>query len=164
MPNIGRVIQVRRRSVWSAALVALVAATAGGVAWGLSGSPARSAAQAPTPVDYPGLPHTPVNVSEGGCGAGWSSGRTGLQVFDLRDSSTGNADVQLLEPSSGRVVGEVEGLAAGTSRPLLVRLAAGRYAFRCLLTDTDAVTGPAVPVSGPGSQSEGASGTPGWSR
>jgi iron uptake system component EfeO len=95
-----------------------------------------------------GLPHTSVEVSASNCGRGWSHPTSGLQVFDLRNTSGGAAEVYLTDPATGAVYGEVEGLAAGTVRPMPVRLGNGSYAFKCLPDDGDAVTGATVRVTG----------------
>lgn len=97
-----------------------------------------------------GLPHTAVRVTSGACGDGWTRPQPGRQVFDVRNDSSGPAEVDLVDPASGAVYGEVEGLAPGTVRPLQVSLGAGSYAFRCLPDDGDAVTGATVRVTGHG--------------
>ncbi|MDX3259515.1 EfeM/EfeO family lipoprotein [Streptomyces sp. MI02-2A] len=94
-----------------------------------------------------GLRHTAVEVSPSGCGRGWTSPVPGLQVFDLHNTSSSPAEVYLEDPRSRAVYGELEGLAAGTTRSLTVRLGKGSYAFTCLPDDADAVTGPTVRVS-----------------
>jgi iron uptake system component EfeO len=134
--------------------VLAVAVCGGGTAFlvGTSGSGKNSAA-APVDDGYPGLPHTTVQASPGSCGAGWTRPRAGLQVFDVDDSGVGAEDVYVRDAASGAVLGEVEGLAPGRSRPLVVRLPAGRFAFMCLPQDDDAVTGPTVKV--PGSSTAG---------
>ncbi|WP_449224406.1 EfeM/EfeO family lipoprotein [Amycolatopsis silviterrae] len=58
------------------------------------------------------------------------------------------AEVDLIDPATGVVYGEVEGLGSGTSRPLQVTLGNGAYAFRCLPEDASAIVGPTVTVSG----------------
>ncbi|MBF9070915.1 EfeM/EfeO family lipoprotein [Streptacidiphilus fuscans] len=154
------------------AVVAAALALAGLAAWELSGGAqgsTRAGAASGTPVDYPTLPHTAVQISPSACGAGWTHPAAGLQVFDVTDTGVSPADVDLVEPATGAVVAEVEGLAPNRSRPLLVHLAPGTYAFRCLQQDVDAVTGPTVTVKGPkgagtsgaaGTSSEAGSGTP----
>jgi iron uptake system component EfeO len=72
----------------------------------------------------------------------------GVQVFDLHNSGAVGTDAALVDPGSGTVYGEVEDLAAGVTRAMTVDLGGGRYAFRCLREDADAVTGPAVVVPG----------------
>jgi iron uptake system component EfeO len=94
-----------------------------------------------------GLPHTAVEVSPSRCGRGWTRPVSGLQVFDLHNTSSGPAEVYLEDARSRAVYGEVEGLAPGTTRPLTVRLGKGSYVFSCLPDDADAVTGPTVRIT-----------------
>lgn len=146
--------RVRRTTALAAA--AAVALT-GAAVWQLSGSagaaPGAGGASGQQDDGYAALPHTSVQASPGGCGAGWNSAHAhaGLQVFDIANSGASPTDVQLVEPATGAELGEVEGLAPNRSQPLVVRLAAGSYAFRCLQQDTDATNGPTVRVSGSGS-------------
>ncbi|MEZ0067636.1 iron uptake system component EfeO [Streptacidiphilus sp. MAP12-20] len=137
----------RKAALTAAAAVAL----AGVAAWELSGG-AQGAPHAPSgvvaPAEYPSLRHTTVQVSPGTCGTGWTAPTAGLQVFDVTDVGRSPADVYLIRPATGAVVGEIEGLSPNRSRPMLVDLAPGTYTFRCLQQDTDAATGPAVTVKG----------------
>ena len=89
-----------------------------------------------------------IAVSAGACGTGWRQASAGMQTFQIRNSSTGGAEVDLISPASGAIYAEVAGLGPGTTRPMRVDLGSGRYAFRCLLQDTDPLTGPAVRVGG----------------
>jgi iron uptake system component EfeO len=89
-----------------------------------------------------------ISVSTGTCGTGWHDVRAGMQTFQLDNTSTAGAEVDLINPASGAIYAEVEQLGAGTTRPLRVNLARGRYAFRCLLEDTDTLTGPVVRIGG----------------
>ncbi|MFD8338144.1 EfeM/EfeO family lipoprotein [Streptomyces solisilvae] len=124
-----------------------VLAVGGGSSDGPRANPSASAS---APAKAPdGLRHTSVEVSEGGCGHGWTDATRGKQVFDLRNTSSRPAEVYLTDPANGAVYGEVEGLGPGTSRPLSVTLGGGSYAFVCLPEDADAVTGPTVRVPGP---------------
>ncbi|MFC1416901.1 EfeM/EfeO family lipoprotein [Streptacidiphilus cavernicola] len=133
---------------------AAIAVCGGGAAFWVeaagSGTGGGSAAAATADDGYPGLPHTAVSVAPGGCGAGWTRPQPGLQVFDVSDTGIGAEDVYLKDAASGAVLGEVEGLAPGRSRPLLVRLPAGSYSFTCLAQDVEAENGPTVRVSGGG--------------
>lgn len=128
------------------AAVAVAALSAGAVAYAQGSHPAKPAA----PLDdYTGLPHTAVQIDANACGAGWTAPHTGLQVFDLTGAGPVPADAYL-ETAAGAVVGEVESLAPGTTRPIVVRLAAGSYDFQCLPQDNSAVKGPVVRVTGSG--------------
>jgi iron uptake system component EfeO len=89
-----------------------------------------------------------ISVSTGTCGTGWHDVRAGMQTFQLDNTSTAGAEVDLINPASGAIYAEVEQLGAGTTRPLRVNLAPGRYAFRCLLEDTDTLTGPVAQIGG----------------
>jgi iron uptake system component EfeO len=136
----------RRRQVLVAggAVLAAGAVIAGVLTAGSSGhSRAQHAA-----VTSDGLPHTSVEVSPSACGHGWSHPKTGQQVFDLRNTSSAASEVDLTDPRTGAVYGEIEGLAPGTARPMQVTLGNGTYAFKCLPDDADAVTGPTVRVTG----------------
>jgi iron uptake system component EfeO len=149
---------MRRRWVLGGALALLACAGAGAVGWEQSGSghPLTAPSSGTSADGYPGLPHTSVQISPGGCGAGWDRPQPGLQVFDLHNTGVAPEDAYVEDPATGRVLGEIEGLAGGAVRPMLVRLGAGSYAFQCLPQDTDAVTGPTVRVPGGAAGSGGA--------
>ncbi|MDJ0343888.1 EfeM/EfeO family lipoprotein [Streptomyces sp. H10-C2] len=139
----------RRRRLWVAGGVLGVAgALIVGIVLSSGSRGGPQAGKPPAPQAADGLRHTSVEVSPSGCGRGWLSPRPGTQVFDLRNTSSSAAEVDLLDPGTGAVYGEVEGLAPGTSRPMRVALGTGAYAFKCLPDDADAVTGPTVRVSG----------------
>lgn len=89
-----------------------------------------------------------IAVSAGACGTGWRQVSAGMQTFRIRNSSVGGAEVDLIDPASGAIYAEVAGLGPGTTRPMRVDVGSGRYAFRCLLQDTDPLTGPTVQVGG----------------
>ncbi|WP_328584259.1 EfeM/EfeO family lipoprotein [Streptomyces sp. NBC_00370] len=126
--------------------LAVVAVVAGAVALTLGGGDSRPAASTVNLAD--GLPHTAVEASSSAdrCGEGWRKPVTGLQVFDVHNGATEAAEVYLTD-GSGALLGEVDGLAPGTTRPIEVSLGRGSYAFRCLVEDTDAVTGRTVRIS-----------------
>ncbi|MEV4320188.1 EfeM/EfeO family lipoprotein [Actinocrispum sp. NPDC049592] len=96
-----------------------------------------------------------VEISRSSCGTGWSDPRPGPQVFQLHNTGSVTAEVDLVDPATGVIYGEVEGLSAGTTRPMQVTLANGDYAFRCLPEDTPAITGPKVTVTGGATRSPG---------
>ncbi|WP_409185568.1 EfeM/EfeO family lipoprotein [Amycolatopsis sp. VS8301801F10] len=89
-----------------------------------------------------------IQISRSACGQGWADPRPGVQTFRLHNTGTVTAEVDLIDPATGVVYGEVEGLGSGTIRPLQVTLGNGSYAFRCLPEDSAAIVGPAVTVSG----------------
>ncbi len=100
---------------------------------------------APRPAARTGT--TTVEVSQAVCGQGWRHPRGGTQEFQVRNVGTYTTEVRLVDPATGAVYAELEGLAAGTARPLRVRLGRGRYAFRCLPEDTEALTGHTVTIT-----------------
>jgi iron uptake system component EfeO len=98
-------------------------------------------------VDATGAPPG-ITVSRSQCGQGWTDAKTGRQTLTLRNTGDAAAEVDLVEVGSGKVYGEVQGLGPNTSAPMEVQLGAGKYAIRCLIEDTDAITGPAITVTG----------------
>lgn len=126
---------VRARTWWVVAAV-LVVAGGGGTLLALDPPPAGSTA---APV---------ITVSRSACGRGWADPRPGTQTFQLRNTGVATAEVELIDPGSGAVYGEVEGLGPGTTGMLRVRLGDGVYAFRCLVEDQGAIVGPSVRVAG----------------
>lgn len=129
---------VRSRAWWAGAAVVVLAA-GGGTLLALHGSSAADGGPAQDPL---------ITVSRSDCGHGWTDPKPGTQTFQLHNTEISNAEVDLVDPRSGAVYGEVEGLGPGTTRPLRVRLGDGVYAFRCLVEDTGAIVGPAVRVTG----------------
>ncbi|MDT8911785.1 EfeM/EfeO family lipoprotein [Amycolatopsis sp. PS_44_ISF1] len=89
-----------------------------------------------------------IAISRSACGQGWTDPRPGAQTFTLRNTGSVTSEVDLIDPGTGVVYGEVEGLGAGTTRPLPVTLGNGQYAFRCLPDDAPAIIGPASTVRG----------------
>jgi iron uptake system component EfeO len=89
-----------------------------------------------------------ITVSTGACGAGWQDPSPGLQTLQIQNESTAGAEVDLIDPSNGAVYAEVDGLGPGTVAPMQVDVGSGSYAFRCLIEDTDPMTGPVIKVGG----------------
>jgi iron uptake system component EfeO len=125
----------RRRAVAASPLLALVAALVAAAA--LAGCTAGPA----------GTPDVPVTINRGGCGQAWTPPSGPAATFEVRNGDTVSAEVYLVDPGTGGIYAEIEGLAPGTTRPLRVQLGRGDYAFRCLAEDTDAATGPTVHVT-----------------
>jgi iron uptake system component EfeO len=88
-----------------------------------------------------------VTVSRGNCGTGWKSPHGGPQTIQVSNVGTVTTEVDLIDPATGGVYAEVEGLAPNTTRPMQLTLGRGSYAFRCLGEDTDAVTGPVIQIN-----------------
>ncbi|MEV7036988.1 EfeM/EfeO family lipoprotein [Amycolatopsis sp. NPDC051061] len=121
------------RTRWSVAAVVVVAAAAAVVAFW----PDSAAAGDPE-----------IAVSRSSCGTGWSDPKPGPQTFRVHNTGSVTAEVDLIDPATGVIYGEVEGLGPATTRPLQVNLGNGSYAFRCLPEDAGAIVGPAVRISG----------------
>ncbi|MFJ1761103.1 EfeM/EfeO family lipoprotein [Amycolatopsis sp. NPDC088138] len=121
------------RTRWIVAVVALaVVAGAAVVFW-----PRDAEAQDPE-----------IAISRSSCGTGWSAPKPGPQTFLLHNTGSVTAEVDLIDPATGVIYGEVEGLGPATTRPLQVNLGNGSYAFRCLPEDASAIVGPVAQVSG----------------
>ncbi|WP_328328626.1 EfeM/EfeO family lipoprotein [Kribbella sp. NBC_00382] len=88
-----------------------------------------------------------VTVSRGNCGTGWKTPHSGPQTVQVSNVGTVTTEVDLIDPRTGGVYAEVEGLAPNTSRPMQLNLGRATYAFRCLAEDTDGVTGPEIRVT-----------------
>ncbi|MFE2416083.1 iron uptake transporter permease EfeU [Streptomyces hokutonensis] len=91
-----------------------------------------------------------VAVSETECGKGFTAPDTGRQTFQMHNTGDKTSEVYLIDPATGAVYGEVEGLAPGTTRDLVATVAGGSYAWRCVPTGAKAVTSATVHVSGGG--------------
>jgi len=89
-----------------------------------------------------------ITVSTGGCGTGWQQVHAGMQTFQIDNSGTGGAEVDLINPANGAIYAEVDQVGPETTVPMRVDLGSGRYAFRCLIEDTDTITGPVVRIGG----------------
>ncbi|MFI6439172.1 iron uptake transporter permease EfeU [Streptomyces sp. NPDC050759] len=127
----------RRRPPWVAP-VAVVAAPAvlAGAAVALGGSRPAGAQT--------------VAVSATDCGKGFTAPKTGRRAFRMRNTGDKTSEVYLIDPGTGAVYGEVEGLAPGTTRDLVATVAGGTYAWRCVPSSGKAVTSRAVRVTGGG--------------
>ncbi|MFI6402319.1 iron uptake transporter permease EfeU [Streptomyces sp. NPDC050548] len=127
----------RRRPVWvvPVAVVAVPAVVAGLVVALARPKPASSET---------------VAVSETECGKGFTAPDTGRQTFQMHNTGDKTSEVYLIDPATGAVYGEVEGLAPGTTRDLVATVAGGSYAWRCVPTGAKAVTSATVHVSGGG--------------
>ena len=64
-----------------------------------------------------------ITVSTGGCGTGWQQVRAGMQTFQISNSGTGGAEVDLINPANGAVYAEVDQVGPGTTVPMRVDLA-----------------------------------------
>ncbi|MFF2073793.1 iron uptake transporter permease EfeU [Kitasatospora sp. NPDC058162] len=89
-----------------------------------------------------------VAVSEQECGKGFDSPQPGQQVFQMHNTGDKVSEVYLVNPGTGSVYGEIEGLAPGTTRALTATIGSGDYAWRCVPTGGTSVTSATVHVSG----------------
>ncbi|MFE4976745.1 iron uptake transporter permease EfeU [Kitasatospora sp. NPDC056651] len=89
-----------------------------------------------------------VAVSEQDCGKGFTGPQPGQQVFQMHNTGDKVSEVYLVNPATGAVYGEIEGLAPGTTRALTATIGSGDYAWRCVPTGGKSVTSAAVHVSG----------------
>ena len=89
-----------------------------------------------------------VAVSTGACGARWQPSAPGWRTFEVYNGSTAGAEVELINPANGAIYAEIEGMGPATTRPMRIDLGSGSYAFRCLIEDTDAITGPVTRIPG----------------
>jgi iron uptake system component EfeO len=91
---------------------------------------------------------TAISVSNGGCGGDWHLPDPGWHTFQIYNAAAESGDVDLIDPANGAIYAEVEAVGPGTSAPMRLDVGSGKYAFRCLLEDFDAITGPTETVSG----------------
>jgi iron uptake system component EfeO len=89
-----------------------------------------------------------ISISTGGCGGDWHLDTSGWHTFQLHNSASDAAEVELINPATGAVYDDIENLGAGTTDPMRINVGSGSYAFRCLIEDTDAITGPTEKVPG----------------
>jgi iron uptake system component EfeO len=89
-----------------------------------------------------------ISISTGGCGGDWHLAHPGYHTFQLHNSASDPAEVELVNPATGAVYDDIENLGAGTTAPMRVDVGSGSYAFRCLIEDTDSITGPTEKVPG----------------
>ena len=89
-----------------------------------------------------------ISISTGGCGGSWHLDTPGWHTFQIHNAASDPAEVELINPGTGAVYEGIENLGAGTTDPMRVNVGSGSYAFRCMIEDTDAITGPTEKVPG----------------
>jgi iron uptake system component EfeO len=89
-----------------------------------------------------------ITVSTNVCGSGWRHPSTGLQTFQIRNTSAAPVDVSLTNAETGGVYAEIEGLGPGTTRPMQVNVGSGSYAFQCDSESFSFLTGPTTHIPG----------------
>jgi iron uptake system component EfeO len=89
-----------------------------------------------------------ISITTGGCGGSWQLAAPGWHTFQIHNSASDAAEVELINPANGAVYDDIENLGADTTDPMRINVGSGSYAFRCLIEDTDAITGPTEKVPG----------------
>lgn len=89
-----------------------------------------------------------VTVSVSQCGVGWRTTSAGPQRITLHNSDSRPGEAQLINPDDGAVFADVEPFGPDTTVSIEVDLAAGTYAWRCLMEDEAAVVGPTQRITG----------------
>lgn len=92
-----------------------------------------------------------ITMGAGACAPGWRAPPSGSDTFQVRNRSADTMDVQLLATGGQLTFAEIPTLGPGTTRPLTVTLAPGRYTWQCASltgavyeSDPGRVRGPAV--------------------
>ncbi|WP_222854238.1 EfeM/EfeO family lipoprotein [Fodinicola acaciae] len=96
----------------------------------------------------PRQPDNTLTVARSGCGDGWNAPHAGDQVLYVHNLDDRSAEAYVVDAASGTVFAEVEALGPATTRPMHVSLPAGAYALKCVIEDTDPITGPTVRIGG----------------
>jgi len=96
----------------------------------------------------PAAPAGAISITTGACGGSWHLAAPGLHTFQIYNASGAAAEVELVNPANGAVYDDIENLGAGTTNPMAVNVGSGSYAFRCMIEDTDSITGPTEKVPG----------------
>ncbi|GAA4629034.1 EfeM/EfeO family lipoprotein [Actinoallomurus vinaceus] len=92
-----------------------------------------------------------IEAGASGCGTGRPPLRLGPQALPMRNDGDTAADVTLIDPATGGVYAEAEGVGPGTTRTLRITLGPGAYAFHCVQDGPgDPVTGPVTRITGSG--------------
>lgn len=89
-----------------------------------------------------------VQADRAHCGQGWDDPHAGTQTLMVHNADSSAAEVDLIDPSTGAVHAELEGVGPGTTRAMRVTIGGGTYAFWCFPEGGHPVTGPKVTVRG----------------
>jgi iron uptake system EfeUOB component EfeO/EfeM len=95
-----------------------------------------------------GQPSDVVPVSNSSCGGNWHLAGPGWHTFEIRNTSVGGGEIDLVDPADGAVYAELENLGPGTTTPMTLDVGSGKYAFLCLFQDFSPLTGQTVTVGG----------------
>ncbi len=89
-----------------------------------------------------------ISMNASSCGGHWHLAHPGWHTFQLRNSGDSGAEVDLINPASGAVYAELDETGPGTTTPMSLDVGSGKYAFVCMFSDTDPLTGPTITVPG----------------
>ena len=89
-----------------------------------------------------------ITVSATACGTGWLHPAAGTQILQIHNTSHSVLEVQLVDPETGAVYAQIEGVAPGTVRSMPVDVGSGRYAFTCSGLNYATQTGPNFQIAG----------------
>ncbi len=91
---------------------------------------------------------TAISFNDATCGGTWHLARPGWHTFEVTSEAENGAEVDLTNPASGAVFGELQNIGPGTTAPISLDVGSGKYAFLCEVDDFDPVSGPTVTVGG----------------
>jgi iron uptake system EfeUOB component EfeO/EfeM len=96
----------------------------------------------------PSQPANMITVSDGQCGGSWQLAKPGWYTFQINNQGVNGAEIDLIDPASGAIYGEIENTGPGTITPMSLDVGSGKYAFLCLFNDSNPLAGPTVTVAG----------------
>lgn len=88
-----------------------------------------------------------AQASRSHCGSGWEHASSGPVAVRVRNTDV-NAEEVYLADSAGKLYGEIDPLAPGTTAVLRTSLSAGTYHLVCSVNDGTPVHGPKISVTG----------------
>jgi iron uptake system component EfeO len=91
---------------------------------------------------------TAISFNDAKCGGAWHLAKPGWHTFEVTNEAEYGAEVDLTNPASGAVYGELQNIGPGTTAPISLDVGSGKYAFLCEVEDFDPVRGPTVTVAG----------------
>jgi iron uptake system component EfeO len=94
-----------------------------------------------------GHPSDEISMNTSSCGGSWHLA-AGWHTFQIYNSGTAGAEIDLINPANGAIYGEIENSGPGTTTPMSLDVGSGKYAFYCQFSDFSPLSGPTVTVSG----------------
>ncbi|HEY1916008.1 MAG TPA: EfeM/EfeO family lipoprotein [Streptosporangiaceae bacterium] len=89
-----------------------------------------------------------LSFNSASCGGSWTLAKPGWHTFTLYNANSVGGEIDLVDPKTNGVYGEVGQLGPGTTQTMSLDVGSGSYAFRCLFEDADPMTGSTVTVPG----------------